>query len=53
MVRFSGTRSCGDINYLKFSIRIFEFLQKCPGPLGLNLLPKFWILDILVDSQKN
>ena len=38
MVRFSGTRSCGDINYLKFLIRIFEFLQKCPSPLGLSLV---------------
>ena len=40
IVRFSGTRSCGDINYLKFLIRIFENLQKRPGQLGLS--GAFW-----------
>ena len=36
IVRFSGTRSCGDIE-LKFLIRIFENFQKRPGQLGLEL----------------
>ena len=34
IVRFSGTRSCADINFLKFLFKLFENLQKRPGQLG-------------------
>ena len=37
LVRFSGTRSCGYFDDLKFIIRIFEKLEKRPGRLGLKL----------------
>ena len=36
IVRFSGPRSCGDIDKLNFLIQFFEKWQKRPGRLGLN-----------------
>ena len=33
---FSGARSCGDINFLKFLFKFFENFKKRPGRLGLT-----------------
>ena len=38
MVRFSGTRSSGDIDSLKILFRFFDKLRKHPGQLGLILI---------------
>ena len=54
VVRFFGTRSCGDINDLNFLLlRFFENLQKRPGQLGLIPRSELFRKNSQNSSEKN